>query len=753
MRLRPELTFTRVLNGFSAGVDARAVAVLEREPGVEATYPVRAAYPASVSSSTLASPGFGPGSGHRPEISLPGFDGLGVTIALLDTGVDLAHPYLGGRLLEGIDLVAGDELAGAESSPVDRTEIEAHGTEMAGIVVGAGGPGGLGGVAPGAAILPIRVAGWQQDAMGRWAVFARTDQLVAGLERAVDPNGDGDAHDGARIALVPLAEPFAAFSDGPLARAAAGALRLDTLVVTAAGNDGPAGPSFGSISGPGGAPAALTVGAADLRREGQAVRLVVRRGLSVQLDRAVPLVGAVAPEGPLNLELAAPRKDRRQPASLADFFDRRGYKSRRRPRRARPGRGRARARRRERCASRRLRCAPLRWPARGRRAWGERGRPGTGRRCLARGRAPRSVHIRACSGLDGLDRGGAQRAQRRRRAGRSLLIAGPLVRRAREPDLVSLGVSVTTAVPGSNDDGTQRYGTVNGSSAAAAAVAGAAALLVQARPSLDAVAVKSLLVGSARPLPGDPLAAQGAGLVDVGAAAAAELATEPASLSFGRASNDGQTTRTLLLRNVSTRRLIVDVSPHVAGEEQATVGLAATPSRIELPQGATSSVTLALRLTKAPRADAAGGTVVLTPFGGAPVRVPWAATLRSGGYGLIGGLQLSAPSFRPSDTAPAVLALRAGRVASSPDGEEVQPVFRLNLELWTAGGRRLGVLARLRDLLPGRYVFGLTGRGPRGGILKPGTYRLRLVAFPAGGGASSRAWDSLCDHGRCQVIH
>lgn len=322
-----------------------------------------------------------------------------------------------------------------------------------------------------------------------------------------------------------------------------------------------------------------------------------------------------------------------------------------------------------------------------------------------------------------------------------------------KPDLVSLGVSVATAVPGSNDDGTQRYGTVNGSSAAAAAVAGAAALLVQARPSLDAVAVKSLLVGSARPLPGDPLAAQGAGLVDVGAAAAAELATEPASLSFGRASNDGQTTRTLLLRNVSTRRLIVDVSPHVAGEEQATVGLAATPSRIELPQDATASVTLALRLTKAPRADAAGGTVVLTPFGGAPVRVPWAATLRSGGYGLIGGLQLSAPSFRPSDTAPAVLALRAGRVASSPDGEEVQPVFRLDVELWTAGGRRLGVLARLRDLLPGRYAFGLTGRGPRGGILKPGTYRLRLVAFPAGGGASSRAWDSLCDHGRCQVIH
>ena len=136
---------------------------------------------------------------------------------------------------------------------------------MAGIVVGAG-RSGISGVAPGATVLPIRVGGWQQDASGRFALFARTDQILAGLDRAVDPDGNGDAHDAARIALVPLAEPFGAFEDGPLARAAAGAAALDTLVVTPAGNDGPAGPAFGSLSGPGGAPAALTVAAADLRR-------------------------------------------------------------------------------------------------------------------------------------------------------------------------------------------------------------------------------------------------------------------------------------------------------------------------------------------------------------------------------------------------------------------------------------------------------------------------------------------------------
>ena len=117
------------------------------------------------------------------------------------------------------------------------------------------------------AILPIRVAGWQPSAEGGFAVYSRTDQLLAGLERAVDPDADGDVLDAARIAVVGVTEPFAAFPDGPVARAVAGAAQLDTLVVVPAGNEGPAGPGYGSIGGPGGAPAALTVGAADLRRE------------------------------------------------------------------------------------------------------------------------------------------------------------------------------------------------------------------------------------------------------------------------------------------------------------------------------------------------------------------------------------------------------------------------------------------------------------------------------------------------------
>src|SRR5205823_1332732 len=215
----------------------------------------------------------------------------------------------------------GDLHALAATKPDDATRLERHGTEMAGLLVGAGGPEGLAGMATGASVLPIRVAGWQQDVAGGWAVYARTDQLIAGLERAVDPNLDGDAHDAARIALVGVAAPYAAFADSPEARAIRGALRLDTLVVAPAGNDGPAGPSYGSISSPGGAPDALTVGAADLRSEAEEVPVAVRSGIELLLDRRLPLAGAVTSSQPMELTLAAPRTPPDAEPKLSDFFD------------------------------------------------------------------------------------------------------------------------------------------------------------------------------------------------------------------------------------------------------------------------------------------------------------------------------------------------------------------------------------------------------------------------------------------------
>src|SRR5205814_4504935 len=79
----------------------------------------------------------------------------------------------------------------------------------------------------------------------------------------------------------------------------------------------------------------------------------------------------------------------------------------------------------------------------------------------------------------------------------------------------------------------------------------------------------------------------------------------------------------------------------------------------------------------------------------------------------------------------------AGRVLDVGGRPEIRPVALLDMELWRADGTRVGLLARLRDVLPGHYTFGLTGRDAEGRLLQPGEYAVRIVAHPVDGGTAS----------------
>jgi hypothetical protein len=718
---RPDLRFTCVVNGFSAIADPSAVGVLERAPEVAGVYQVHAAFPAAVDAAAdLASMSAIPAG-------LAAYGGKGITVALLDTAVDPATPFLHGAVVPGFDIVGGGGPAARYDQRPGGKRLETHGTAMAGILAGLGGPGRPAGVAPSAAVLPIRVAGWQRDMAGRWSMYARTDQVVAGLDRAVDPDRDGDARDAARVTLIPLAEPFESFPDSPLARAVRGATALDSLVVAPAGNDGPGGPDFGTIAGPGGAPDALGVGAVDLRAAAAFVPALVRAGLRVLSREPLPSLTAAVPS-PETVEIVDAGRTSR-------LFDRKGL---------------------SRVAGRAVLLTggtPLRRAA--------ANAAGAGAALvLAAG-----DHLPAGAlGLDprleipvlSLPGPVAKRLVASFREGKTAFLSlgrpsvvdGVGVGRPApftswglafggqpKPDVAAPGIAVATALPGAAADGRSRLVTLSGSSAAAAVAAGLAARLAQARPDLAAAGLRSALTATARAPSGTPSAARGRGVVDVTRAAAAELVTEPSAIAFGRSSGDGwHGRRELAVRNMSSRPLTVYVAGRASGTD---VTLRAEPRRLRLSAGGTAVVRVRARVVATSGRPVATGVVRLVPQGSEPLDVPWAVLLSAPSPDLLGEVQLSERRFTPSDLTPAVLGVQVGAVDREHARVALRPVTRLDVVLLDGDGRPLGLLARLRDVLPGRYAFGLTGRGPDGRQLPAGDYRLRLMAWPAGGGRAA----------------
>ncbi|MEU9364682.1 type VII secretion-associated serine protease mycosin [Streptomyces avermitilis] len=157
--------------------------------------------------------------------------GKGITVAVLDTGVDDEHPDLAGNVLTGTDLVG----FGAQRG--DRAWAR-HGTAMAGIIAGhghgAGDADGVMGIAPEARILPVRVILEDGDTARAKARNTRGNALAEGIRWAADHGAD--------VINLSLGDDSKSAHPEPAEdEAVQYALKKGSVVVASAGNGGEKG--------------------------------------------------------------------------------------------------------------------------------------------------------------------------------------------------------------------------------------------------------------------------------------------------------------------------------------------------------------------------------------------------------------------------------------------------------------------------------------------------------------------------------
>lgn len=276
--------YAHVFSGMSISLPASQLPRLAAIPGVRAIYP-NVEYTVTGAGKLLSA------DEVEPEMFLSapyigaqqvweelGVTGKGITVAVIDTGVDYTHPDLVHAFGEykGWDFVDNDADP-QETPPGDpRGGATNHGTHVAGTIAA---NGLLKGVAPDATLLAYRVLG--PGGTGT------TTNIVAGIERAV--------LDGADIMNLSLGNTLNN-PDWATSLALDRAMEEGVVAITSNGN---AGPNYWTVGSPATSRRAISVGATELPKDFFAV------GMSTPGDVSYPsfeLMGFTNPEDMIALD-------------------------------------------------------------------------------------------------------------------------------------------------------------------------------------------------------------------------------------------------------------------------------------------------------------------------------------------------------------------------------------------------------------------------------------------------------------------
>ncbi|MEC0239602.1 S8 family serine peptidase [Paenibacillus dokdonensis] len=248
--------YSKVFNGYSVTLPANQVDKLLALPGVKAVFPNEEVHALPIVDGHEFYPNMDESAPLIGANDLwdSGFDGKGIKVGVIDTGIDYKHPSLQDAYKGGYDFVDNDNdpmETLPDSSKPDKNGSSyntLHGTHVSGTVAGRGDPkdpasktGWVRGVAPASDLYVYRVLGPYGS--------GSTENVIAGIEKAVT--------DGMDVINLSLGSKMNN-SYTPDAIAADNAALAGVTVVLSNGNEGPGEETVGS---PAAAQLAISVGA------------------------------------------------------------------------------------------------------------------------------------------------------------------------------------------------------------------------------------------------------------------------------------------------------------------------------------------------------------------------------------------------------------------------------------------------------------------------------------------------------------